>query len=79
MKEYNIKLTSLDDVKGLVDASVSAPYEIDLSQGRYIINGKSQLGVLSLDLSSSIKLIIHCDNDEDILPFVKKIDKIILR
>lgn len=35
--------------------------DIDAVRGRYTINGKSILGVLSLDLSSPVEMHIHTD------------------
>lgn len=72
MKEIIIRLNSINDVKDFVNEAVSCPCEIDLVSGRYIIDGKSIMGVFSLDLSKSIKVQASGEGAEE---FVAKIAK----
>lgn len=51
-----IKL-SLDDVKSFVEAASRCDFEIDIANGtssKYIVDAKSIVGVLGLDLSNSL-------------------------
>ena len=70
MIEQYITLTRIDDVKRFVDLAVDQPFEIDLVSGRYTVNGKSIMGVFSLDLASPILMKASCDENDG---FVKKI------
>lgn len=72
MKEIIIKLNSINDVKDFVNEAVSCPCEIFLVSGRYIIDGKSIMGVFSLDLSKSIKVEVNGEGAEE---FIAKIAK----
>ena len=51
MSERKIKLTALQDVKEFVNAAEQCDFDIDVFYNRVIIDAKSILGVLSLDLS----------------------------
>ena len=61
MKETQIKLTNIQDIREFVNQVILLEYEVDLVQGRYVIDAKSIMGIFSLDLLSPIKLIAHSD------------------
>lgn len=54
MLEKKIKLTELEDVKEFVHAAAECDFEVDVFYNRMIIDAKSILGVLSLDLSRDL-------------------------
>ncbi len=59
MTAFNIKLSSINDVKALVNAACKMNCEIDLISGRYVINAKSLIGIFSIDLTEPIKVEVH--------------------
>lgn len=61
MRETKIKLASVQDIREFVNVVILADYDVDLVQGRYVIDAKSIMGIFSLDLLSPIKLIAHSD------------------
>ena len=71
MKTTNIKLSTIADVRDFVNAVASFDGEVDLSSGRYIVDGKSIMGIFSLDLLSPIKLTVHSDNADELLAKIK--------
>ena len=54
MKETQIKLTNIQDIREFVNKVILLDYEVDLVQGRYVIDAKSIMGIFSLDLLSPI-------------------------
>ena len=60
MKTVKISLNSIDKVKSFVNEITN----FDLVSGRYVIDAKSIMGIFSLDLSKSIDLNIHADDNE---------------
>ena len=56
-----ILLNETEKVKKFVKKLESQPFDADLSSGRYIVDGKSLLGIFSLNLSVPIELTIHAD------------------
>lgn len=51
MTERQIKFQAADDVKEFVNAASKCDFDIDIFYNRIIIDAKSILGVLSMDLS----------------------------
>lgn len=59
MKSIYIKLNEINDVYTLVNTLVAYDGDVDLESGRYKVDGKSLLGIFSLDLRKPIKLTFH--------------------
>ena len=76
MKEMKIKLTNVQDIRDFVNEVILVAYEVDLVQGRYVIDAKSIMGIFSLDLLSPITLKAHTDYAED---FFEKIAKFVVK
>ena len=62
MLEKMIMLSSIEDVRSFVAMAAEKDYDIDLISGKYIVNGKSIMGVFSLDLTKPIKMVAHCEH-----------------
>lgn len=65
MKTVHISLNSIDKVKAFVNEITKFDNDFDLVSGRYVIDAKSIMGIFSLDLSKSIELNIHSENNID--------------
>ena len=76
MKETKIMLSNVQDIRDFVRVVIMTDYEVDLVQGRYVIDAKSIMGIFSLDLLSPIDLIAHTDFADDLFA---KIDKYIVK
>lgn len=59
LKAIKIKLDSLDKVKGFVKMANRHAGEFEVSEGKYTANGKSMMGVLSLDLKNELTLEVR--------------------
>lgn len=71
--KLTIKLTQMSAVSDFVKLNSSMPFEIDVASGHYVVDGKSILGVLSLDSSKKIDCILHTDNAEFCSLYVSRI------
>lgn len=56
MKETEIKLNTINDITEFCELASENQGDVTLISDRYIINGKSFQGIISLDLSKPIKL-----------------------
>lgn len=74
MKVYDIRLSTIEDVRNFVNAVTACDCDVDLASGRYIVDAKSIMGIFSLDLMNPIRMTVHSDECED---FEKKIEKFI--
>ena len=65
MKSVYIKLNQINDVYDLVRTLVAYDGDVDLESGRYKVDGKSLLGIFSLDLSKPITLEVDDETNSD--------------
>ena len=68
MKSVKIRLSTIADVRDFVNILAKTEIDIDLCSGRYVVDGKSIMGIFSLDLLNPIQLTAH---DEDPALFEK--------
>ena len=62
MNTFNIKLSTIEDIRKFVEIVTRQEYDIDLSSGRYLVDAKSIMGIFSLDLMNAIQLTAHTEN-----------------
>ena len=72
MKTMEIKLTNIQDIRNFVNEVVMIDYEVDLQQGRYVIDAKSIMGIFSLDLMAPITVIAHTEYANDFFEMIAK-------
>ncbi len=56
MPRFSLTLSSVNDVKNFVDAASGCPCDVDVIAGRYLVNGKSIMGLFSIDLSQPVEV-----------------------
>ena len=71
MKKIQITLTSIQDIRKFVNEVTLLDYEVDLEQGRYIVDAKSIMGIFALDTLSPITLVAHSDNTDEFFARIK--------
>ena len=54
MQETKIILRDIQSVRDFVQQVILLDYEVDLVQGRYIVDAKSIMGIFALDILSPI-------------------------
>ncbi len=72
MTEFNVKITTIDDVKVFVSTVMRFEYDIDLVSGRYAIDAKSIMGIFSIDLSKELKLVAHTNDASELESAIEK-------
>ena len=70
----NIQLKEINDVYKLVNILVGFEGDVDLESGRYKVDGKSILGIFSLDLSQPLVVEVYSDDCEDLMNALKKFE-----
>ena len=76
MQKTEITLGSVQAVRDFVQQVILLNYEVDLVQGRYIVDAKSIMGIFALDTLSPIEVVAHTDNADE---FFKRIEKFIVK
>ena len=76
MVKFNLRLGSIEAVKDFSEKIKGVDANVDLVSGRYIVDAKSIMGVLSLSLINEVTCIIH-DNNKSVSTFVNEIKEYI--
>ena len=71
MIERKIFLATLDDVKNFVALMGEKPYDVELLSGKYVVNAKSIMGVLSLDLTTPLTVVANTEVDDELLASIE--------
>lgn len=77
MKEYVIRLKSVEEVRDFNKAICSIEGNFDLQSDRYVIDAKSILGIFSLNLNKKLRLTAHESKPEIIEALERKIQPFI--
>ncbi len=64
MEKRKIRLATIDDVKTFVTRALRCDFDVDIYYNRIVVDAKSILGVLSLDLTRELTVQLH-GRDED--------------
>lgn len=72
MKSVKIRLSTIADVRDFVNIVAKTNIDIDLASGRYVVDGKSIIGIFSLDLLSPITLTAHSDDTADLFDAIAR-------
>lgn len=75
MLNFYVLLDTVEKVKYFVKTSSKYPFDIDLSSGRYIVDGKSIMGIFSFDLSCPINVSVYTDDAD---AFMKEIEDLLI-
>ena len=67
LRTLDIALSTPDHASVLVNITNRYPFIIQLRQGRYVVDGKSILGVCSLERSKPITMEVYSDHCESLL------------
>ena len=78
MKRVKINLSTIDKVKKFTEAALTLPCDIEIRSGKYIIDGKSIMGIFSLNLDHDIDLVINSDDDAVIAKALDKFSNFIV-
>lgn len=72
MLETMILLDTVDKVKSFVHLAHQCPYDVDILSGRYLVDGKSIMGIFSLKLQEPVCVQVHGDDCEE---FLKELER----
>lgn len=64
MVKFEILLNNIEKINAFNHMAMNMPFDIDLLSGRYIIDGKSIMGIFSMNLSKPLQVICHCSKNE---------------
>ncbi len=60
-----IRLSTIQDIQSFVATVSMTDMEVDLSSQRYVVDGKSIMGIYSLDLLNPIMLLVYPNENNE--------------
>lgn len=77
MRDKKIKLATIDEAKVFVSKAMKCNFDIDVMYDRVVVDAKSILGVLSLNLTRELTVRMHGSNQvfEDYLDTLKPVSE----
>ena len=69
---------TISKVKKFVHLNNQTALTVDVGEGRYIVDGKSILGIFSLDLSAPVSVTVESDNQQAIDEYFNSIEEFIV-
>lgn len=67
----DVSLNTIEKVKKFTNIANSFDCEIDVLQGKYIVSGKSIMGVFSLNLTETVTIEIESNDEKEIDKFLR--------
>lgn len=77
--ELNVKLNQIEAVKTFINKVSKYDFDIMAGSGRYIVDGKSIMGLFSLNLANPVSLTIISDTEEEVEAFKREINSLICK
>ena len=66
VKELDLNIGTISKVKNFANCNWNFDGIVDVISGHYIINGKSIMGIFSLDLTNSVHVKLTADSESEI-------------
>ena len=73
MQKQWIRLSTIQDIRIFIETVTMSDVLVDLRSQRYLVNGKSIMGVASLDKSKPLTVLIHCDDEAQCADFLAQL------
>ena len=64
MREFNVTVRSLGQVKEFVTLAMVQPFEVLVGNDHQQVNGKSFIGMFSLDYKQPVTICVKCSEEE---------------
>ena len=62
-----VLLDSMDKVKDFVDVVSGFKSDVDMESGRFMVDAKSILGIISLNLSKPLQVLVRDKSEEEVI------------
>ena len=61
MKEFEIVIRSFQQIRDFISTATVQPFQVLVGNDSQMVNGKSFIGMVSLDYSRPLKVLCDCD------------------
>jgi phosphocarrier protein HPr len=74
LTKVKVLLKNMDNVEKFVEITNKFNFDIDVIGGKRMVNGKSVLGLLTLDLTSPLSVILNTNKSNEVNEFINLIN-----
>ena len=78
MKEFEIRIKSVQDVLSFVDLATSRPFPVLVGNERHKVNGKSFMEMFCLNFSRPLRASMEC-SQEEFNQFLRDADRLLAK
>lgn len=64
-----------DDLKSFLNVTSKFKSKIYMKKGRYVVDAKSIMGILSIDFSNEVEVEIITNNEDELIRFFKDMEE----
>lgn len=72
MREFTIRLRSVQDVQDFVSLSTAQPFSVEVTDGRYTASGRSFMNLFCLELTAPLTVHVACDSSDALTRFCRE-------
>lgn len=59
----------MSDTQNFNKIAFRCDYDVDLQQGKYLVDAKSIMGIFSMDVGKTLVFVLHTEEEEELLKF----------
>lgn len=75
MVKVIVNLNEITKLNGFINVVTTFESDVDAIRGHYVIDAKSILGMMSLDLSKPLEIALNSDDEAEIARFIEVMKK----
>ena len=69
MVKKEVFFQTMSDIQNFNKIAFRCDYDVDLQQGKYLVDAKSIMGIFSMDVRRPLMLVLHTEKEEELLKF----------
>lgn len=69
MVKKEVFFQTMSDIQNFNKIAFRCDYDVDLQQGKYLVDAKSIMGIFSMDVGKPLVLVLRTEEEEELLKF----------
>lgn len=65
MVKKEVFFQTMSDIQNFNKIAFRCDYDVDLQQGKYLVDAKSIMGIFSMDVGKPLVLVLHTEEEEE--------------
>lgn len=69
MVKKEVFFQTMSGIQNFNKIAFQCDYDVDLQQGKYLVDAKSIMGIFSMDVGKPLVLVLHTEEEKELLKF----------